>query len=287
MLKETVKYNFKNSDIKVYNLSFAKYNSYRAEHFHKEAELVLVLSGKIDVMIDDRHLSLSVGQSAYIGMNRIHRLSPAANDSRILILQSPFGKRLEDVSFIEDENLRTFVSERRTEPYALFLEEGNEFSEILYKIERELATKEPYYESYIKGYMQILVGFLSRHSIISAGISAERAAMIKKIEPIAAYISENYRERISLDTLSASVKYDKYYICKLMKNTLNITFTEYLSFVRLQNAVRLLCSGDVSVSDIIYETGFTTPQSFFKVFKGMYGYTPHRYKTLYSTVEMD
>ena len=116
MIKETVKYNFKNSDIKVYNLSFVRRNAYRAEHFHKESELVLVLSGKIDVRIDDKHFVLSKGQSAYIGMNRIHRLSPTDSDARILILQSPFGKRIDDISFIEDENLRTFVSERRTEP---------------------------------------------------------------------------------------------------------------------------------------------------------------------------
>jgi AraC-like DNA-binding protein len=110
---------------------------------------------------------------------------------------------------------------------------------------------------------------------------AKNLSALNKIEPIARYVSENYMNRVTLDDLSECAKYDKYYICKLIKGALNTTFTEYLTYVRLQMAERLLFSTDKPISEIVYETGFSTPQNFFKVFKAAYGYTPHKYKMLY------
>lgn len=288
MSKENIEYNLKNTNIRIYNLTLKKHptKKYRGIHFHKEAELLLVLSGTIGLMLDDREITLTTGQSAYIGMNSIHRIIPTDIDSEILIVQSPMADRHESaLQHISDEGLRSFILDRRTEPYALFLDEGNEFSEILHKIEKEYSEQAECYEAYIQGYLQIIVGFLGRNSAISSCVGADRLSGLKKIEPIVKYISENYMSRITLDTLSEEVKYDKYYICKLMKNRLNTTFTEYLNYVRLQNAERLLFSTDKPISEIVYETGFSTPQNFYKVFKAAYGYTPHKYKLLYNPAE--
>jgi AraC-like DNA-binding protein/mannose-6-phosphate isomerase-like protein (cupin superfamily) len=289
MSKENVEYNLKSTNIKIYNLTLSTHptKTYRGEHFHKEAELLLVLSGRMGLLIDDKEITLTDGQSAYIGMNSIHRIIPIENDSKILIIQSPIGdKREGELGYISDANLRSYILAHRTEPYALFLEKGNEFSRILYKIEEEYSTRCECYEAYIQGYLQIIVGFLGRNSIISYYDGTENMSAIKKIEPIAAYVSENYMNHITLDALSEEVKYDKYYICKLIKNSLNTTFTEYLNYVRLQNAERLLFSTDMPISDVVYETGFSTPQNFFKVFKASYGYTPHKYRTLYNPSEI-
>ena len=289
MLKETVRYNIKNANAQVYNMiptASGKANRYRGEHFHKEAELVLVLSGSINMLVDDMTMPLLKGQSAYIGMNRIHRLSPSEEGARILVLQLQISDRhVDEMSFISDEALRAYLLGRLTEPYAVFTDEGNEMSELLLKISSELDRADNYFETYIQGYMQIIVGFLSRKSIISKLSDGENMALVKKIEPIAKYVSENYMNKITLDALSDAVKYDKYYICKLIRSALNITFTEYLCYVRLRSAERLLFSSGMPVSEIVFETGFSTPQNFFRAFKAMYGYTPHQYKMLYRPAE--
>lgn len=289
MSKENVKYNLKNLNAKIYNLTLVSDSTkkYRGVHFHKEAELLLVLSGKTRLLLGEREVELLEGESAYIGMNSIHRVIPTDVPAEVLVVQSPIcDRREEELSFIEDENLRTFIHDRHTEPYALFLDKGNEFSELLYKIENEyIATKECY-ETYIQGYLQIIVGFLGRNLVISGYYGSDNISAIKKIEPIAKYISEHYMHRITLDALSEEVKYDRYYICKLIKGALNTTFTEYLNYVRLQNAESLLFSSDKPISEIIYECGFSTPQNFFKVFKSTYGYTPHKYKLLYNPSEI-
>lgn len=288
MSRENVRYNLKNSSVKIYNLTLVSDPSkkYRGVHFHKEAELLLVLSGKIGLLLGEREIELSEGASAYIGMNSIHRIIPTATRSEVLIVQSPISDRREgNLSLIEDENLRSWINDRRTEPYALFLDKGNEFSKILYKIEEEYSAAKKCYETYIQGYLQIIVGFLGRNSVLSDCDGTENLSAVKKIEPIAKYISEHYMNRITLDELSEEVKYDKYYICKLIKSALNTTFTEYLNYVRLQNAERLLFSSDKPISEIIYECGFSTPQNFFRLFKARYGYTPHKYKLLYNPSE--
>ena len=289
MSRENIKYNLKNTSIKICNLTLKKHPSkkYRGMHFHKESELLLVLSGSMVLQLGDKEILLKKGQSAYIGMNAVHRIIPTDTTSELLILQSPLGDRREgDLVHISDECLRSFVLGCRTEPYALFLEKGNEFSEILYKIQDEYSKMQDCYEIYIQGYLQIIVGFLTRNSVISMYDVAENISALKKIEPIAKYVSENYMNRVTLDDLSECVKYDKYYICKLIKGALNTTFTEYLTYVRLQMAERLLFSTDKPIAEIVYETGFSTPQNFFKVFKAAYGYTPYKYKLLYHPAEI-
>ena len=289
MSKENVKYNLKNANVKVCKLKVRNHpkSKYRAEHFHKEAELLLVLSGSIGLLLGDEVTELRCGQSAYIGMNAIHRIIPTEIDSEVLILQTPIGDGHSDEDDqISDELLRAFIRDRRTAPYALFLDDDNEMSELLHKIEREYSRAKSCYEIYIQGYLQIIVGFLGRKSVLSISDATDSIPALKKVEPIAAYISEHYMERITLDGLSECVKYDKYYICKLMKATLNTTFTEYLNYVRLQNAEKLLFSTDRPIAEIVYETGFSTPQNFFKVFKTMYGYTPYKYKLLYHPTEI-
>ena len=289
MSKENVRYNLKNTNIKVSKLKLksGEGDRYRKEHFHKEAELFLVLSGTVSLLLGDEITELKSGQSAYIGMNAIHRIIPTDVDSEVLILQTPIGDGGGSEGLqISDEALGYFIHTRRTAPHALFLEDGNEMSELLHKIEREYSRSKKCYEIYIQGYLQIIVGFLGRKSVLSIFDAAESIPALKKVEPIAKYISEHYMERITLGVLSECVKYDKFYICKLMKTTLNTTFTEYLSYVRLQKAEKLLFSTDRPISEIVYETGFSTPQNFFKVFKSMYGYTPYKYKLLYNPNEI-
>ena len=288
MSKENIVYNLKDKNIKVYNIviSKGKNKSYRGMHFHREAELVLVLSGEVILHIDDQVQKLKKGQSAYIGMNCIHMIAPGDVSGEVLILQSAVSdKRETDFLFVSDEFLRNFICEMRTEPYAIFLEKDNELSCILCKIEDELREKKDYYETYIQGYLQIIVGFLERNLIISVRDVNDNLSKLKKVEPITNYIAENYMGKISLDDMAVCVGYDKYYICKLVKNNLKTTVTEYLNYVRLQVAQRLLVTSDMRISQIVCETGFSNPQNFFKVFKAMYGYTPHKYKTMYHPTE--
>ncbi len=54
--------------------------------------------------------------------------------------------------------------------------------------------------------------------------------------------------------------------------------TEFIRDIRLQKAAALLSEGKLSVTEVMYKVGFTTPSYFSKCFKARYGVTPSEYR---------
>lgn len=57
-----------------------------------------------------------------------------------------------------------------------------------------------------------------------------------------------------------------------------MTFTDYLIQVRMKTAVRLLMEGDRNISRIAEEVGYSSVQSFSKVFRNHYHCSPGEYR---------
>ena len=62
-----------------------------------------------------------------------------------------------------------------------------------------------------------------------------------------------------------------------IKHMTDLSLNEFVRHVRLQNAERLLASGKLSVSEVMFEVGFTNHSYFSKCFKKLYNTTPKKY----------
>ena len=80
------------------------------------------------------------------------------------------------------------------------------------------------------------------------------------------YIQANFRENITLDDLAERTFLSKTYISTAFKKCLGISFTGYLTMVRLAHAQTLL-GGKNTVTDIAYESGFSSANAMIKAFK--------------------
>ena len=59
-----------------------------------------------------------------------------------------------------------------------------------------------------------------------------------------------------------------------LKALIQFTPAEYVRSIRLEAAMQLLQTEDLNISQIAYETGFSSPTHFSRAFKKMYGKTP-------------
>lgn len=67
------------------------------------------------------------------------------------------------------------------------------------------------------------------------------------------------------------------YFSRLFHKMTGMTFSQYLNYVRTENAVALLQSGkDLSVTDVCYRCGFLTIRNFNRIIKEFTGYTPKK-----------
>ncbi len=67
-------------------------------------------------------------------------------------------------------------------------------------------------------------------------------------------------------------------IYRKIKQLTGLSTVEFIRDIRLQNAASLLEQGKLSVSEIMYMSGFTTASYFSKCFKARYGVSPSEYQ---------
>ncbi len=68
------------------------------------------------------------------------------------------------------------------------------------------------------------------------------------------------------------------YFSKYFKNVTQVSFSEYLANLRLENAVNDMLNYNTTVSTAAFENGFANVKSFITQCKKVYGCTPAQYK---------
>lgn len=91
------------------------------------------------------------------------------------------------------------------------------------------------------------------------------------------YIDMNYRETITLDSLSHNFSINKFYLQKLFKRHTGISPNEYLARTRLAHAKHLLRTSDAPMLQVAESVGYA-PTYFDSIFRKYEGTTPRAYR---------
>ena len=97
---------------------------------------------------------------------------------------------------------------------------------------------------------------------------AEKKANAIDYDEIIQYVSENYRmPELSLKYLSDRFFVNQNNLSTALKNKLGVGFHEYITRLRVEKAKELLTSTSKNINEIISLCGFTSAQTFYRVFK--------------------
>ena len=99
----------------------------------------------------------------------------------------------------------------------------------------------------------------------------------KIIEATLKYIEENLTEPLSLETLSEMANFSPIYFHKLFRTSTGDTLHEYVEKKRINKAIDLLISTEMTLTEIAYECGFSSQSYFSYVFKRRMKLTPRAY----------
>jgi AraC-like DNA-binding protein/mannose-6-phosphate isomerase-like protein (cupin superfamily) len=109
-------------------------------------------------------------------------------------------------------------------------------------------------------------------------LSTSNSYSYSGMEEIVLHINKNYMNDLSIGILSAKLGYSDSYFHRSFKKHTGRTPIEYVTSVRVQNAVRLLRSTSLSVKRISSMVGFGDPLYFSKVFKRITGDSPKAFR---------
>jgi AraC-like DNA-binding protein/ligand-binding sensor protein len=92
------------------------------------------------------------------------------------------------------------------------------------------------------------------------------------------FARDHAHERVALCDVAAHVHLSKYHFCKTFKKSAHMTFTEFLSRLRIENAKRALGDRNLSVTQVSDRAGFNSIAHFNRVFRRYAGRSPTAYR---------
>ena len=126
-----------------------------------------------------------------------------------------------------------------------------------------------------EAFLQEIASKIADRSTQGAGADADQSV----IEAAKQFIEENYRYDLNLTMIAERFNYHPSYFSEFFKAKVGRTFIQYLSEVRMAEAVRLLKETTLSLWDIAEFTGFSNASYFSAKFKKVYGLSPSEYRS--------
>lgn len=92
------------------------------------------------------------------------------------------------------------------------------------------------------------------------------------------YIRDHFTEKITLASVSESLFYSPRQCQRVIQDSLGVSFSDYLTDLRLSYAKDLLGSTNYSMEEVAERSGFKNGKSFSRLFQQREGTTPYRYR---------
>ncbi|MFM2476243.1 AraC family transcriptional regulator [Celerinatantimonas sp. MCCC 1A17872] len=104
-------------------------------------------------------------------------------------------------------------------------------------------------------------------------------------EAIRNYIGTHYQSPMTRETLAQAFYISPSYLSHLFRKEANVSFYEYLNYVRLEHAKELLKHYDLKVKEIAMHCGFNDSNYFCRLFKQQTRRSPSQYRVHYHSLQ--
>ena len=244
-------------------------------HCHDEMEILVIYEGDFVAVIEDRQYVAHPGEIIFINSGVPHWTYSDSESHTTCLIQ------FKENDFISSEITRIIKYSARfvnmSNEGACIIRSADFFS-FADEIIKEYTNKNTAYEVYIKSGIYKMLGYLYRSKILRDPEEMYNTKEVQKILPVLSYINKNYEENITLEETSAMLGFDPSYFCRIFKTATGATFTEYLNFVRICRAEKLLSRTEKSILDISEAVGFSSVSYFNRIFKKFKNCSPRQYR---------
>jgi AraC family transcriptional activator of mtrCDE len=117
----------------------------------------------------------------------------------------------------------------------------------------------------------------SSHNINVSPLENVHKSSIEKLNCITDYITSHYAEIHSISDITRNCYISKSHMFRLFHQELGLSVSDYVNNLKIDAACKLLTTTELSVLNIAFESGFNSPQHFYKIFKKCIGCSPREY----------
>ena len=253
-------------------IKYIEYGCDEPEHLHGAIELVYIVSGSGENILNGQSVRVGRGTLMLIDYECVHsiHLWDSIKYYNILFKSSVIkdGEETDLKGLLSDFYdydcrdgfLCTSVSDTEVQ---------QEIEDVLYSMLEEGTNKKERYEKIISCRLDEVINLMLRN--IDITVNSEIDPMISRaIE----YISENSAKPLKLEDVAAKFNYTPKYFSSKLKKYSGLSFKQLLVRKKMSNVIGLLWKTDKSIDEVIHECGFSNKTFFYEMFVKVYGVKP-------------
>lgn len=236
-------------------------------HIHEYSELLYCKSCKGEsctVLINGRTVALRSGEFIFIPPNHIHQYSFTDADVICAVFSNDF--------------IPLFFKLTRDKRLTAGSFNSGELKGIFEKLP-ELSGENKNNILLTAAYLNLICDKVVRQGVFENASPTDGILYQKVIS----YISDSFREDISLEKIAATFGYNKKYLSSLLHSLTGVHFSDFVAMYRIEYAKKLLIQRECpSMTEIAIACGFSAVNTFNRQFKRITAMTPTEYKRLYA-----
>ena len=243
------------------------------EHHHTECELSLVISGKGLYYVGEKKYEFNTGDMFLFGSNEAHCITDIYEELNLLNIQ--FEPRIlwENPENIELLNL---FMERTKNFSNKFYSSDVELRDIILKLKTEISSKDTGYKIHTKYLLLSALIHIMRnyeYAHINKALTSH-STVTESLKAAMTYINSNLENKIKLKDISDVAYMTQTYFSSVFKKFNGVSPWEYITIKRVEMAIELLKTTDMTKLEIAEKCGFKSSANFYKAFNNITGKKP-------------
>ena len=277
-LKENKPHGTKDNPFSIYHIENAGRSFQIPVHWHDEFEIIYVKSGLLTVSISGESYIGKAGDAFVVSPGNLHLMGSQTGTVDYFTFLFP----LKYISFRTDDMLDDKLLEPLNSGHLMICprvkDTAKELCEQLIEIYEEKKD-----ESVSKITTQVRTKIILLQFILEMwkkGFVIENDTSGRNIveKEMVSYIQQNFTGKISLKEFGEQFHLSEKYISRYFKEHFHITLSQYITYLRLENAKQLLQDTDLSVTETAMQSGYQNVSYFIRSFKKTYGISPLKYR---------
>lgn len=245
-------------------------------HWHREIELIYVISSPFKLIIEGREYAAQSGDIFIVNPGELHFMGSRNKGANYHTFVFP----LELISFQSEDSLETdFFLPLRTGKSKFLNQLPNEMHtpEMDMLFQKLIAANELPLE---KKQFEIRILLLCFFQMINKSDMMKDVAHTKQDlgREIITYLQQNYTTSISLATLSNHLHLSEKYISRYFKQAFHLNLSQYVNHLRTVQAKHLLETTELPVTEVALQSGFSNVSYFVRSFHKSVGMSPLQYR---------
>jgi len=234
-------------------------NLHNLPHWHMEYELVFVLEGSAELMVNNCFFNILKGSCAFICSEEIHCIkSTPESILGIVKTNASYVKKI-----VGNKHLTTPV-----------LSESSTAIQIFSDILLELKKQKDFYNIIADTIITRFIAEIFRNELNSPYTETSKK-MSTKYKDLIEMLSNNF-SHITFEKAAEYVNLNKSYFSRYFYHFSGMTFTRYLNILKVSAAIEKIREKKLNMTEISISCGFGTIRNFNRVFKEFTGYNPKK-----------